>query len=138
MAIIKELKAFLMRGSVVDLAVGIIIGAAFGDVVKAAVEGLLMPLIGSLTAGVNFKDAAFTLNEIKVPDPSGGSDKVIPGAKLAYGLMIDALVKFMIIGTFLFFIIKAVNKMKPKEEPKAKETPEDVKLLAEIRDLLKK
>lgn len=138
MAIIKELKSFLMRGNVVDLAVGVIIGAAFGDVVKATVEGLLMPVIGSLTAGVNFKDAAFTLNDITIKDPTGGADKTIPGAKLAYGLIIDALVKFTIIGTFLFFVIKGVNRLKPKEEEKPKETPEDVKLLAEIRDLLKK
>jgi large conductance mechanosensitive channel len=123
MALVQELKAFLMRGNVVDLAVGVVIGAAFGKIVDAVVGGVLMPIVGVLTGGLDVSSMSFTL---------------YGDAKILYGVVLQNLINFTIVGTFLFFVIKAVNKMKPKEEEKPKETPEDVKLLGEIRDLLAK
>lgn len=121
----KEFKAFAMKGNVMDLAVGVIIGAAFGKIVGSLVDNILMPIVGILLQGVNF--AALT---IKVGD-----------AEIKYGLFIGAIIDFIIIALVLFMIIKAMNNLKKKEEaaPAAPAGPTmDQQLLAEIRDLLKK
>ena len=123
---IKEFKEFISKGNVIDLAVGVIIGGAFGKIVSSLVDNILMPLIGLLLGGINFS----TLS-IKVKD-----------AVINYGLFIQNIIDFLIIALCVFLMIKAINKMtslkKKKEEPKKEEKPADVKLLEEIRDLLKK
>ena len=123
-----EFKEFIARGNVMDLAVGVIIGGAFGKIVSSLVDNILMPLIGLLLGGVNFSELSF-----KVKD-----------ATVNYGLFIQNIVDFLIIALCVFLIVKAINKMsnlKKKEETKKEEKPaksDEVKLLEEIRDLMKK
>jgi len=125
MGLAKEFKAFAMKGNVMDLAVGVIIGAAFGKIISSLVDNVLMPVVGILLQGVNFQ----TLS-VKVGD-----------AEIKYGLFMGAIIDFVIIAFVLFLMIKAMNNMKKKEEeaPSAPPAPSaEEKLLAEIRDLLKK
>jgi large conductance mechanosensitive channel len=125
MGMIKEFKEFAMKGNVIDLAVGVVIGGAFGAIVSAVVDNIIMPIVGMITGGINF-DAL----SVKVGD-----------AELKYGMAISAAVKFIAIALFLFLVIKAINSAKKKEEaaPAAPApTPEDIQLLREIRDSLKK
>ncbi len=124
MSIISEFKAFAMKGNVIDLAVGVIIGAAFGKIISALVDNILMPLIGIIMQGQNFS----TLSA-KVGD-----------AEVKYGLFIQNVIDFIIVAFVLFLFIKAMNASKRKEEapaPPPGPTP-DQKLLMEIRDALKK
>jgi large conductance mechanosensitive channel len=121
--IFSEFKKFIQRGNVIDLAVGIIIGAAFGKVVAALVDGVLMPPIGALINGVNFSDLKFT-----IPDTT---------ATIRYGLFVQAVIDFLIIGFCVFLIVKAVNKLERPKKDAPPEPPPQEKLLAEIRDLLK-
>jgi large conductance mechanosensitive channel len=120
---VKEFKTFLMRGNVVDLAVGIVIGAAFAKIVEGIVAGLFMPLVGLITGGIDFNDYA-----PKIP----GTD-----TQVRVGLVIQALINFVIIGFCLFLVVKAMNKLVKKEDAKPPEPTESEKLLTEIRDLLK-
>lgn len=120
----KEFKEFAMKGNVMDMAVGIIIGAAFGKIVSSLVDNILMPLIGTLV-GDNFSSLTTTIN----------------GADINYGLFIQNVIDFIIIAFCVFVIIKALNKLskKKEEEPEAPAEPSnEEKLLGEIRDLLKK
>lgn len=132
MSIIQEFKAFAMRGNVVDLAVGVVIGTAFGKIVSSLVENLIMPVIGVLTSGVDFKDLGVIM---KAADPVAGSAAVVFG----YGAFIQSVFDFTIVAFAIFMMIKAMNSTMPKK-PKAPEVAAvtDVQLLAEIRDLLKK
>lgn len=135
MAILKELKAFMMRGNVVDMAVGVIVGGAFGQIVNSLVNDVIMPPIGVLLNGVNFTDLKVILKEASV-DAAGAA---IPAVSLNYGNFIQMIINFIIISTAIFFVIKGMNKLQSKkEEPAAPPAPskEEV-LLAEIRDLLK-
>jgi large conductance mechanosensitive channel len=128
MGLLSEFKAFAMRGNVVDMAVGVIIGGAFGAIVGSLVSDILMPVIGYATGGVNFKDMAIQL----------GGEK---GPKIGYGSLFDAIIKFVIIAFALFMVIKAMNAAKKKEEAKPAAPappPAQEVLLTEIRDLLKK
>lgn len=132
MSMIKEFKAFAMRGNVVDMAVGIIIGGAFGKIVSSFVGDVIMPPIGLLLGGVDFSDLALTLK-------SAEGDQ--PAVMLKYGMFINTVIDFIIIAFAIFMVIKAMNTLKKKEEEKPAAPPEppaDVKLLTEIRDLLKK
>ena len=132
MSMIKEFKEFAMRGNVVDMAVGIIIGGAFGKIISSFVADVLMPPIGLMLGGMDFSKLAFTLKE--------GSEGVEP-VLLNYGVFINTTIDFLIIAFAIFMVIKAMNSMKKKKEeaPAAPpEPPADVKLLTEIRDLLKK
>ena len=125
MGIIKEFKEFTLKGNVVDLSVGIVIGVAFSAIVNSLVADIIMPLIGILLNGIDFKALMIT----------AGS------AKVTYGNFIQAVVNFLIIAFVLFLVIKGVNSMKKKEEaaPAAPPAPSnEEKLLMEIRDLLKK
>ncbi|MFM2319701.1 MAG: Large-conductance mechanosensitive channel [Pseudomonadota bacterium] len=123
MSMLSEFKAFIMRGNVVDLAVGVIIGAAFGKIVTSLVNDILMPPIGMLLGGVNFTDLSISL------DSAG---KVV----IKYGAFIQTVVDFLIIAAAIFVIVKLVNKVqKPKEAPPAGPTQEE--LLTQIRDILK-
>lgn len=130
MSMIREFKAFAMRGNVVDMAVGIIIGGAFGKIVSSVVGDVIMPPLGLLLSGVNFVDLSLTLKEA-----SGGAAAVT----LNYGRFIQSLVDFIIIAFAIFLFVKAINSMKRKEEIAAPVAPPpEVTLLTEIRDLLSK
>lgn len=127
---LKEFRDFAMRGNVVDLAVGVIIGAAFGKIVSAVVDNILMPIIGGLTAGVDFSKLQFIIPN---PNPAGEPIPVV------YGVLITNTIQFVIIAWVLFMLIKAMNSMKQKEAAAAPAAPaEDIVLLREIRDSLKK
>jgi len=127
----KEFKEFAMRGNVIDLAVGVIIGAAFGQVVNSLVKDVLMPPIGLLTGGVDFSNLAFTLK------PEGAEG---PAVLLKYGVFINTIINFIIVAFSIFMLIRGINSFKRKQaaEPAPPPAPprEEV-LLAEIRDLLK-
>lgn len=144
MSVIKEFKEFALRGNVIDLAVGVIIGGAFGKIVSSVVNDIIMPPIGLLLKGVEFKDLSWTLKEAKPAVLEG--DKVIEEAVAAvtlnYGNFIQNVVDFAIVAFCIFLLVKGMNKLKKKEpapapEPEPEPTNEE-KLLTEIRDLLKK
>lgn len=125
---IQDFKAFALKGNVVDMAVGVIIGGAFGKIVSSLVADVFMPVLGILTGGVDFKDLKITL-----ADAVGET----PAVTLNYGVFIQNVFDFIIIAFAIFMMIKALNKLKKPEE-KVKELTGEEKLLTEIRDLLKK
>jgi len=131
MSMMKEFKTFAMRGNVVDMAVGIIIGAAFGKIVTSIVNDVIMPPIGMLLGGIDFSGFMFTLKET-VGDA--------PAVVIKYGAFINTVIDFLIVAFAIFLVIKGINSMKKKEEEKPAAPPkpsnEEV-LLTEIRDLLK-
>ena len=131
MGVIKEFKKFALRGNVMDMAVGIIIGGAFGTVVKSLVDDVIMPPIGALTSGVNFKDKAW---DITVAG--------LPAVKVGYGAFINNVISFLIIAFSVFLLVKGMNAAESKLslglQPDAPPPPEEVLLLREIRDELKK
>ena len=132
MSMMKEFSDFAMRGNVVDMAVGIVIGAAFGKIITAFVGGVLMPPIGLLLGGVDFSDLSIILQEA-----SGD----VAAVTLNYGAFIQTVVDFIIIAFAIFMVVKAMNKMKKKEEAKPAAPPKpsaEETLLTEIRDSLKK
>ena len=134
MGMMSEFKEFAMRGSVVDLAVGVVIGAAFGKIVTALVDKVIMPPIGLLVGGVDFSKWVVTLKEATV-DAAG---KEVPAVVLGIGEFLNTLVQFIIVAFAIFMVVKAINRMnKPKAAAPAA-TPEDVLLLREIRDSLKR
>lgn len=124
MSFFYEFKSFAMRGNVVDLAIGVIIGGAFGTIVSSLVGDVVMPLFGVVTGGVNFSGLTFRVGE----------------AAVAYGKFIQATLSFLIIAFVLFVVVKGVNALKKDEEkiPLKKGPSDEVKILTEIRDLLKK
>ncbi len=131
MSMMKEFKDFAVKGNVVDMAVGIIIGAAFGKIVTALVAGVVMPPIGVLLGGVDFSDLAYVIKEA-----AGDAPAVV----ISYGAFIQTLIDFAIIAFAIFMIVKGINNLKKKEEqaPKAPPAPSaEQVLLTEIRDLLK-
>ena len=137
MGLIKEFKEFAMRGNVLDMAVGIVIGGAFGKIVSSFVEDILMPTIGVLLGGVNFSDLKIVFKQAVMD----GENVVTPEVALRYGNFIQVIFDFLIIAFAIFMLIKAVNKFNKKKEeaPAAPEAPPaDVQLLTEIRDLLQK
>ena len=127
----QEFKAFAMKGNVVDLAVGVIIGAAFGKIVNSVIEDLIMPVIG-LAGNVDFSKAEYLL---KAADPLKVGSKDI---FLRYGNFITILINFVILAFCIFMVVKLMNSLKKQEAAKPAETPAQEKLLMEIRDLLKK
>lgn len=132
MSMLQEFKAFAMRGNVVDMAVGIIIGAAFGKIVSSFVNDVIMPPIGVLLGGVNFRDLAIIIQQ---------ATETQTEVVIKYGMFVQTIIDFVIIAFAVFIGVKAMNSMKKKEEAKpaaVAEVPEEIKLLAEIRDLLKK
>lgn len=135
---IKEFKQFAMRGNVLDMAVGIIIGGAFGKIVSSFVADVIMPPIGALLGGVDFSNLKFVIKEA-VLDPAGAITK--PAVTLNYGVFINTIIDFIIIAFAIFMMIKAMNNLKKKEEAAPAPPPapsNEEKLLTEIRDLLKK
>jgi large conductance mechanosensitive channel len=131
---LKEFKEFALRGNLVDLAIGFIIGAAFSGLVQSVVNDIIMPIIGFITGGVDFSNLYVQLSGDPQPTLALAREA---GATLAYGNFITLLINFLIIAFVLFLIIKAMNRMMPKKPPAASPGPskEEV-LLAEIRDLL--
>ena len=137
----KEFRDFALRGNMIDLAIGVIIGAAFGAIVSSLVDDIFMPLIGLVVGGIDFSNLFIVLD-----NPTGASVPSVAAAKAAgistlnVGLFINAVVKFTIIAFVLFLVVKAINRLKRKEaaEPEKKETlTRQEILLAEIRDALK-
>ncbi len=131
----KEFKEFAVKGNVIDLAVGVVIGAAFGKIVTSLVNDIIMPIIGTLTGGINFKDLKVILKK---------ADEKVDAVTFNYGNFIQTVVEFLIIAFSIFLFIKLINKLKRekkveaiKEEIKEVKQSEEVLLLQEIRDLLK-
>ena len=135
---LNEFKQFAMRGNVLDMAVGVIIGGAFGKIVSSVVDDIIMPPIGWLIGGVNFSDLKVTLPSVEVI-----AGEKLQAATINYGNFLQTTLDFLIVAFCVFLLIKVVNKVtakkeeKPAETPKAPETTQEEKLLAEIRDLLK-
>ena len=134
MSILDEFKTFAMRGNVVDLAVGVVIGGAFGAIVNSLVGDVFMPIIGQISAGVDFSKAAVVLKE-------ASADGKAPAVLLGYGKFLQSVFNFIIVAFAIFLLVKGINTMKKKEEaaPTAASPPPsgEEKLLAEIRDILK-
>ena len=131
MSLIQEFKAFAARGNVIDMAVGIIIGAAFGKIVSSFVGDVIMPPIGLILGGVDFSDLAVTLK---------AAEGSTPAVVIAYGKFIQTIIDFLIISFAIFMGLKAINTLKKKQEEEAAAPAgptKDQELLAEIRDLLK-
>jgi len=128
MGMIKEFKEFAVKGNVVDMAVGIIIGAAFGKIVSSFVADVIMPPIGLLLGGVDFTDLGIVLKEAVGKEPA-----VI----LSYGKFVQSVVDFTIVAFAIFLMVKAINTLKKKEEEAPAAPPKQEVLLTEIRDLLK-
>lgn len=142
MSLMKEFKTFAMKGNVVDMAVGIIIGGAFGKIISSVVSDIIMPPIGLLVGGVNFTDLKLIIKE-GVPasvDALGATIAAVPPVSINYGSFLQVVIDFLIIAFAIFMMIKAMNSMKKKEAeaPAAPPAPskEEV-LLSEIRDILK-
>jgi large conductance mechanosensitive channel len=129
---IKEFKEFVSKGNVVDLAVGVIIGAAFGKIVSSLVDDIIMPPIGMLIGGIDFSDMAITLKQ-----ESGDT----PAVLLKYGSFFNVVISFLIVAFCIFVIVKAINQMNRKQEAAAPAPPpapsQDIVLLTEIRDALR-
>jgi large conductance mechanosensitive channel len=144
MGFIKEFKEFAIRGNLVDTAVAFVMGASFGKIVSSFVDGIVMPLVGMLTGGVDFNDKKWVLKDA-IPEVKDAGGKVVEKAilevSIKYGSFITNLIDFIIVAFAVFMVIKAINKMKKKEEiaPTAPAEPSSTdKLLIEIRDSLKK
>jgi large conductance mechanosensitive channel len=135
---LREFQEFAVKGSVVDLAVGVIIGAAFGAIVGSIVDDLLMPIVGAIFGGLDFSNHFVALSENVTATNLAEARK--QGAVLAYGAFLTKLVNFLIIAWLLFLVVKGVNRLRKQFEtdkaPPPPETPADVRLLSEIRDLL--
>jgi large conductance mechanosensitive channel len=128
MSLVTEFKEFAMKGNVIDMAVGIIIGAAFGKIVSSFVGDVVMPLLGMAIGGMNFTDLSVALGTNPAGEP----------VLLKYGAFIQAVFDFLVIAIAIFMAIKAINRLKAPPAPPAAATPADVVLLTEIRDLLKR
>ncbi|OHR40857.1 mechanosensitive ion channel protein MscL [Neisseria sp. HMSC071C03] len=146
MSIASEFKQFIMRGNVIDLAVGMVVGTAFSGIVKSLVDDVIMPPIGLLIGGVDFSNLFITLKDGAQADPEGGyaslaAAQAAGAVTLNLGLFINSVISFLIIAAAIFAVIKALNSMKKAEAP-VEEAPaepsEEVLLLREIRDSLNK
>jgi len=133
---LEDFKKFVMRGNVVDLAVGVIIGAAFGGIVNSVVTDVLMPLIGAISGGLDFSNYFFPLSKNVTATSLTEAKK--QGAVLAWGNFLTLTINFLIIAGVLFAIIRLMNRLAKKEEAKPAAPSKQEELLMEIRDLLKK
>ncbi len=136
MNILKEFKTFISRGNVIDLAVGVVIGGAFGKIVSSLVSDIIMPPVGYLLGGVNFSNLKIVIKGAST-DAAG---KVIEAVSLNYGSFIQTVMDFLIIAFCIFIVVKVINKIESlnKKEAVAAPPPAEIQLLTEIRDLLKK
>lgn len=138
---LKEFKEFALKGSMLDMAIGIVIGAAFGTIINSLVADVLMPLLSMVSASADYSNLFILLKAPEGVDVALSSVEEIRkagGVVLAYGLFINAVLSFLIVALALFFVVKAVNKLKKAEAPAPPAGPSQEELLAEIRDLLKK
>jgi len=138
MGMMKEFKEFAMRGNVMDMAIGIVIGGAFGKIISSLVKDVIMPPIGLALGGVDFSDMSIMLKEAVME----GEEVIAEAVTLNYGVFVNTVIEFLIIAFAIFMVIKAMNKMKKKKEeepaPAPDPGPSETDLLTEIRDLLKK
>ena len=134
---LKEFREFAMKGNVVDLAIGVIIGAAFGRIVESLVGDMIMPLFGAITGGLDFSNYYLPLAKSVTATSLAEAKK--QGAVLAWGNFLTISINFIIVAFALFFVVKGINQLKRKQEekPAAKEPPREEVLLEEIRDILK-
>jgi large conductance mechanosensitive channel len=130
MGMITEFREFISRGNVIDLAVGVIIGAAFGKIVTSLVEQVVMPPIGLLLGGVDFSNLKWILS------PENPATEAIEEVAIQYGAFINTLIQFLIVAFVIFLMVKAINKLR-REKPAEPDAPTAEALLAEIRDELK-
>jgi large conductance mechanosensitive channel len=138
MSFASEFKAFAVKGNVMDLAVGVIIGAAFGKIVDSFVNDIIMPIVGRIVGGLDFSNFFIKLSEGPAGIPQTYADLKKAGvALLAYGNFITVLVNFAILAFIIFMMVRQMNKMKNEAPPAPPATPEDVLLLRQIRDQLK-
>jgi len=135
MGMLNEFKAFIARGNVLDLAVAVVIGAAFGKIVTALVDGIVMPLIGAMTGGASVSDWTYVITPAQLD--AAGKETAVEVA-VRYGMFIQTLFDFVLIALVIFLFIKAYNRMRKPPEAEVPATPEEVLLLREIRDSLKK
>lgn len=133
---LKEFKDFIARGSVIDMAVGIIIGAAFTTIVNSLVGDVMMPILGMLMSGVDFSDKFIALDGQTYANIKAAKDAGT--AVISYGLFINAVINFLIVSFVIFMVLKQVNRLKKAPPSEPAPTPEDVLLLREIRDSLKR
>jgi len=133
MSMLKEFKEFAMRGNVIDLAVGVVIGGAFGKIVSSLVDQIIMPPIGLLTGGIDFSQMKWVLKPADNTDPAHKIAEVAIG----YGTFINTLIQFLIIAFAIFLVVKGINRLTRRQEAAPAAPPADVVLLTEIRDLLK-
>jgi large conductance mechanosensitive channel len=140
MRILQEFRDFAMRGNVVDMAVGIIIGAAFGKIVDSLVKDVIMPPIGLLLGQVDFSNLFVVLKQGAQAGPYLSVDvaQIAGAVTFNYGIFLNTVISFVIIAFAVFLLIRVVNRLKTQEEKKPAATPEDVALLREIRDALRK
>ncbi len=140
MSMLKEFKEFAIKGNLIDMAIGVVMGTAFGKVVSSFIDGMVMPAIGMITGGVDFSDKKVILKEAVAASADGATPAVAEVA-VKYGAFISEIITFTVVALVVFMVIKAINKMK-REEPAPPPAPAEPsaqeKLLAEIRDLLKK
>lgn len=140
MSIISEFKEFAIKGNAMDLAVGVIIGAAFGRIVDSIVKDLIMPIVGAISGGFDFSNLFFALGD--VPEGTAMTLEALRAANVpvfAYGSFLTILLNFIILAFVVFMIVKQINRLKKEAPPApAPATPEDIVLLREIRDSLKK
>ena len=138
MGFFKEFKEFAVKGNVMDMAIGVVIGGAFGKIVTSLVSDIIMPLIGAVTGGLNFTNWKWVIREAVME----GETVVKPELSMTWGNFLQVIFDFIIIAFCIFLVVKGMNKLKKEEpapEPAAPAEPsEDIKLLTEIRDLLKK
>ena len=120
MSLLKEFKQFAMRGNVLDLAVAVVLGASFNKIVSSLVDGIIMPLVGMISGGVDVSNLMIKFGN----------------AEIKWGLFLQNVFDFSLVAFAIFIFIRIINKFKTQKDPKPKSTPEDIKLLREIRDLL--
>jgi len=132
----EEFKKFAMRGNVIDLAVGVVIGAAFSGIVTSLVNDIIMPPIGLALGGVDFSNFFFVLKG--TPEETLAAAKAAKDVTINYGIFINTVINFLIVAAALFMLVRQLNKLAPPPPPAVPVTPEDVLLLREIRDSLKK
>ncbi len=145
MGMIQEFKDFAMKGNVVDMAVGVVIGGAFGKIISSLVGDIIMPAVGLLTGGADFSALKYVIQDgVKGVEASGEGDTAVAAVAaveevaISYGTFINTAIDFLIIAAAIFMAVKVMNSMKKKEEAAPKEPSEDIVLLREIRDGLAK
>ena len=134
MGMVSEFKEFVARGNVVDLAVGVVIGAAFGKIVSALVDGIVMPLVGVLLGGASVSDWKYVLK----PETVDAAGAKVAEVAIAYGTFIQAAIDFLLIAFVIFLFLKAYNRVRKPAEAAPPAPPEEVMLLREIRDALRR